>query len=137
MHSLLRALRWGIAAAVVFGLVTWVALEGRDVAVLRTHPGDAGWRSTHVWTVEDGTGALWVEAATPDRPWLHDVLRDPQVEVDRAGATTRWNAVPVEGEDAHARIRSMLREKYGWADVWVGLLQDTSQSIAVRLDPAS
>jgi hypothetical protein len=32
-------------------------------------------------------------------------------------------------------VRSLLREKYGWADRWVGLLQDTSQAVPVRLDP--
>jgi hypothetical protein len=29
----------------------------------------------------------------------------------------------------------LLAEKYGWADWWVGLLQDTSQSVAVKLEP--
>jgi hypothetical protein len=28
-----------------------------------------------------------------------------------------------------------LRRKYGWADVWIGMLTDTSESIAIRLEP--
>ncbi len=43
--------------------------------------------------------------------------------------------MPKPGAAGHRLIRSLLREKYGWADVWVGLIQDTSQSIAVRLLP--
>lgn len=134
MTSFLRAARWILGAAVAFALVTWVALEGGDVSVLRTHAEGASWRSTHVWTVEGEEGALWVEAATPERPWLEDVRRDARVEIDHDGTTTWWSATPVEGEEAHAHVRALLREKYGWADRWVGLLQDTSQSIAVRLD---
>lgn len=127
--SLLRLL---VFAAVGFGLVTWVALEGGDVAKLRTHPAEGGWRTTRVWWVQDGD-ALWIEAATQERPWLTDVEADPNVELEREGRTTAWRATPVPGQDAHDRIRALLAEKYGWADWWVGLIQDTSQSIAVRL----
>jgi hypothetical protein len=43
------------------------------------------------------------------------------------------SAQPLPNPSGHARIRMLLRRKYGWADAWVGLLQDTSESIAVRL----
>jgi hypothetical protein len=45
-------------------------------------------------------------------------------------------AEPVPGPEGHARIRDLLRAKYGLADVWINLLVDTSQSVAVRLVPA-
>ena len=34
---------------------------------------------------------------------------------------------------SHERIRSLLREKYGLRDWWIGLLFDTSSSLAVEL----
>lgn len=40
----------------------------------------------------------------------------------------------VPNPDGHARIRRLLAGRYGWADRWIGLLADTSRSIAVRLD---
>ena len=43
--------------------------------------------------------------------------------------------MPVPGDAGHRRIRRLLAEKYGWADTWIGLLTDTSRSVAVRLDP--
>jgi hypothetical protein len=125
-----------LLGALGFGVLTWIALEGKDVANLRSMSSGGAWRATHVWVAEEG-GALWVEAATPQRPWLRDVEANPRVEIDRAGVTTRWRASSVPGAEPHDRVRSMLREKYGWADRWVALLQDTSQGVAVRLDPAS
>jgi hypothetical protein len=121
-------------AAVLFGAVTWLALEGRDVAVLRSGPPQAP-RETRVW-VAQADGARWLEAATPERGWYRDVLARPEVTLVHRGAEQRLRAVPEPGPAGHARIRALLRAKYGWADAWVGLLQDTSRSIAVRLEPA-
>lgn len=113
--------------------VTWYALEGHDVANLRTARADGAWRQTHVWVVEEGD-SLWIEAATPERAWLLEAQAQPVVELVHAGATTRYRAVPEPGDAGHAKIRRLLRAKYGWADQWVALLQDTSRSLAVRLE---
>jgi hypothetical protein len=88
-----------------------------------------------VW-VADENGMLFVEAATPERAWLREAQAQPEIEVVHAGATTRYRAVPEPGAPGHARIRRLLRAKYGWADQWVALLQDTSRSVAVRLEVA-
>jgi hypothetical protein len=130
-----RLLRWTIAIAVAFGLITYVALEGNEVGVLHTHTDNNAWRDTHVWLAEDDTGALWVEAATPDRPWLLELQRNHEVELDRGGATQRLRAVVVDDPTARDLVRSLLSEKYGWADWWVGLLQDRSTSVPDRLAP--
>ena len=115
-----------------FGVITWYALEGVDVAILRTRAPDGSVRETHVWVAGDGDDLL-LEAATPERGWLYDVVERPEVELEYAGATANWHALPEPGVDGHERIRALLRAKYGWADRWVALLQDTSASVAVRL----
>ena len=109
------------------------ALEGRDVAILRTTATDGTARETHVWVAEEN-GALFLEAATPERAWLLEAQAQPVVELVHAGATIRYRAVPEPGDAGHAKIRRLLRAKYGWADQWVALLQDTSRSRAVRLE---
>jgi hypothetical protein len=114
--------------------VTWYALEGHDVANLRTTRGDGDWRQTHVWVVEEGE-SLWIEAATPERAWLRDIESNPLVEVERAGSVASYRASPAPGTTARDQLRAALRAKYGWADVWVGLFQNTSRAVAVRLDP--
>lgn len=120
-------------AALLFAATTWFALEGRDVAVLRTGP-EAAPRTTRVWVAE-ADGVRWLEAATPERAWYRDVLAEPVVALEHRGATARYRALPEPGEDGHRRLRALLREKYGWADAFVGLLQDTSRGVAVRLEP--
>jgi hypothetical protein len=124
-----------VALAVAFGATTLLALEGRDVAVLHTRDDAGNPRQTRVWVAESA-GALWVEAATPERAFYRDLLVRPQVDVEHAGRALRMVARPEPGAAGHERIRSLLRARYGWADRWVALLQDTSRSVAIRLDPA-
>jgi hypothetical protein len=133
MKPLMRATLAFAIALLAFGGVTWFALEGRDVAILRTKAADGAVRETHVWVAEEN-GALFLEAATPERAWLLEAQSQPVVELVHAGATTRYRAVPEPGDAGHAKIRRLLRAKYGWADQWVALLQDTSRSLAVRLE---
>jgi hypothetical protein len=130
-----RLLRWTIFAVATFAFITYIALETNDVARIRTKTATNSWRETHVWIAESPEGTLWIEAATPDRPWLLELERDPNVELVRDSATTFWRAVPVEDPEAQDNVRALLHEKYGWADTWVGLIQDTSQAVPVRLDP--
>jgi len=133
---LMRALLGIVVVLLAFGGVTWFALEGHDVAILRTRAADGTVRETHVW-VADSDGALFVEAATPARAWLLEAEAQPEIELVHGGATARYRAVPEPGAEGHAKIRRLLRGKYGWADRWVALLQDTSSSVAVRLEPSA
>ena len=122
------------AGALGFAAVTLVALEGREVVQLRTITPEGGVRSTRTW-VADADGAMWVEAANVQRPFLLDLRAHPDIELVRGGTVLPVRAVAVPGLDAHRKIRTLLAEKYGWADCWIGLLADTSRSEAVRLEP--
>lgn len=128
-------LRLAALALGIFALVTAMALEGNEVVQLRTLGPDGSARTTRVW-IADADGAEWVEAAAPDRPFLADIARDPQVELVRGDDVQPRRATVVGGAEGHEKIRALLRDRYGWADRWVGMLTDTSQSLAVRLDPA-
>ena len=132
---LLRGLAALLAAAVVgFAAVTLIALEGREVVQLRTVTPEGSVRRTRTW-VADADGAMWVEAANVQRPFLLDLRAHPDIELVRGGTVLPVRAVAVPGLDAHRKIRTLLAEKYGWADCWIGLLADTSRSEAVRLEP--
>lgn len=130
----MRAIAALLAAAVLFGVTTWVALESNEVAVLRTRTPTGEFEETRVW-VADVEGTALIEAATPDRPWYQSLRTHPDVELLRDGAPLRYRALPEPGPEGRERIRSLLREKYGWADWWVTLFQDTSDSVLIRLEP--
>ena len=134
MRPALRVSAVLLGAAVAFAGVTLYALEGREVVVVHTQASDGSRRDTRTWIADDGAGPL-IEAAFAERPFLQDLLVNPDIEVVRDGGVRRYRATPLPNPDGHARIRALLAEKYGWADRWVGLLQDTSRSVAVRLEP--
>src|SRR5262249_50220402 len=123
-------MRWGGLglvigiAAVAFAAVTLVALEGREVVRLRTITPDGGTRTTRTW-VADWDGAMWIEAANDQRPFLLDLQARPDVELVRGGHPLPLHAIPVPGPDGHRRMRALLAEKYGWADPRVRLLPHT------------
>ncbi len=121
------------SVAVAFAVVTWVALEGREVVVVHTRAADGRAHATRTW-VADADGATWIEAANPERPFLHDVAEEPQLELERGGAVVRCRAVIVPNPSGHRRIRDLLATRYGWADCWIGLVADTRHSVAVRLE---
>ena len=126
-----------IALAILFaafGAITWWALESGGVAVLRTERLDEDPRETHVWWVE-ADGALWLEAATPERAFLAELRRFPVAVLERDGQEAPFHTDIVDTPDALARVRAAMRAKYGWRDAWVGVLQDTSRAVAVRLTP--
>lgn len=124
-----------LVALVAFGAATWIALEGQEVVVLHTQRPGGDPHATRVWIADDD-GTSWVEAATAERPFYQDLLVAPALEVERGGVRLRMRGQPIPGPEGHARIRAMLRAKYGLADRFVGMLVDTSGSVAVKLVPA-
>jgi len=121
-----------VGAALAFGVLTLVALEAREVVVVRTVDDAGRARETRTWVADDG-GFAWIEAANPERPFLRHLTARPEVELVRAGRARRCRAEPIPNPDGRARLRALLAQRYGWADCWIGMLTDTSRSVAVRL----
>jgi hypothetical protein len=132
-----RRLALGVlAVALAFTAVTLLALEGGEVVVLRTFDAERRPRETRTW-VADADGAAWIEAAIPGRRFLGDLAAEPRVELRRGGTWRACRAEVHAGPEGHARIRTLLRARYGWADRWIGMLADTRRSAAVRVDCGS
>jgi len=123
--------------AIAFGALTWAALESAEVVVLRTFDADGTAYESRVWIADDEEGRAWIEAAEPRKAFYLRLIGRPEVELLRAGATQTMRVVPLAGAEGHRLIRALLAAKYGWRDVWVGLLVDTSASVAVRLEPST
>jgi len=123
----------GVVAA-GFGATTWAALESSEVVVLRTFDAAGEPADSRVWIADDEQGNAWIEAAEPEKPFYLRLVARPEIELVRRGRQIAVRAVPVPGDDGHQRIRAMLATKYGWRDRWIGLLVDTSRSVAVRIE---
>jgi hypothetical protein len=129
-----------VAAALLgFVALTAWALESGGVAILETRRADGGVRETHVWfVVRDGE--LWVEAGSPDNGWFVDVQQQPLLAFrsdEESGALSGSYRARIDPDPGAApRLRGELRDKYGFRDLWVGMLVDSSRSRAVQLHPA-
>lgn len=135
MKPVLAIMTLLLVLVIAFAATTWWALESGGVAILETRTPEGAPRATHVWFVERD-GEIWLEAGSPQNGWFLDIQETPELIFNAEGRLARYVARPVESATGHDEIRSMLREKYGSRDQWVGLLVDSSQSIAVRLvDP--
>jgi hypothetical protein len=134
VNRTLKRVLIGIATLIAaFVATTWWVLESGGVAVVETRMPAGGVRSTHIWYVEPD-GELWVEAGTPQNGWYLDAQVVPELHFRAEGRSVRCTARPIEDPGAHDRLRTLLREKYGFRDAWVGVLVDTSRSIALRLE---
>ncbi len=122
-----------LGVVALFGTATLAALEGGEVVVLQTFGPQGDSRQTRTWVADDD-GSVWIEAANPSRPFLVHIRAHPEVELHRGETVRQCHAFPVANPDGHEHIRRLLAQKYGWADRWVGLLTDTSGSVAIRLD---
>jgi hypothetical protein len=118
---------------VLFGLITLLALEGFEVVVVHTTDVHGQTRATRTW-IADYDGFAWIEAANPEREFYRNIVVHPEIELERRGAARRYHAVPLANPDGHQLIRRLLAEKYGLADWWIGLIADTSRSLAIRLE---
>jgi hypothetical protein len=127
-----RVLAAGVVAVFAFAAITAIALEGREVVVVETAAGDGGTHRTRTWIADDEDGA-WIEAANPARPFVADLQRSATLVLERGGARRTCRAELVPNPAGHERVRRLLRDRYGWADCWIGLVADTRASLGVRV----
>lgn len=124
-----------VALAVGFVLTIFLASEfGGEVVVLHTRDERGAERSTSLWVV-DRQGFQYLRAGNGASAWLERLRQNPEVDVERAGESARYQAVPAP--ELTPEIDAMMAEKYGVADRIVSLIRDPSKSMAVRLVPAS
>jgi hypothetical protein len=132
--------RLNLAARVAGGIVgfasvvaaaVWIASETGEVVVLTTRDAGAKPHQTRLWVV-DHDGHTWLRAGGDAQAWYRRLLERPEVEVERGGTTTTWNAVP----DPTSRdlINALMLDKYGWADQWIGLVFGRDGAVPIRLD---
>ena len=129
-----RLLKSVMVIATFAGLTTLLALEGGGVVQVQTVNAQTQQpRDTRIWFV--GSGAqIVLEAGKPDSPWALDVAQRNTLRLSGQGLGGDYRA-RIHGADSHLKIRQLMREKYGWRDVWVSMLFDTSMSRMVTLEP--
>lgn len=129
-----RLIRLLMVGAVGLAMFTAWALESSGVANVVTQTREGSERTTHVWYVESD-GDVWLETGKPENRWFVDLQNERTLDFSGAGRSGKFIAKPVTDARVRTKIRSLLREKYGIRDRWIGVLFDTSRSIPVHLIP--
>jgi hypothetical protein len=116
----------------VIAAAIWIASETGEVVVLTTRDADSQPHQTRLWVV-DHDGHAWLRAGGDVQSWYQRLLVKPEVEVERAGATAAWIAVPAPA--SRDLVNALMLDKYGWADQWIGLVFGRDGAVPIRLDP--
>ena len=129
MAIVLRVLAMLLVLVVAVVVVEQIAAESGEVVVLTT----ADEQTTRLWIVEID-GQPYLRAGMPQAGWYQRLLAEPNVRVQWAGVERAYTAVPELVRVPE--VNRLMREKYGWADAYIGFLFGREESVPVRLDTA-
>ena len=123
-------------AGLVLALITattYLALESGDVVTVETVDSSTDEsRVTRIWFVHSDEG-LFLEAGTPTNSWVEDLENASTIKLAGHNLDGEY-AFYIHSEPTdHESIRALMRSKYGWRDLWVTILFDTSQSQLVEV----
>ena len=121
------------ALVALLALLTYLAGERTEVAVLRSVDAAGTVHETRLWVV-DLDGTTWVRVARPGRAWLERLRDRPDAELVRNGVARPYRAVVVPDPATRERVDAAFATKYGLGDWWYGLLL-RRDATPVRLDP--
>ena len=119
-----------ICSPLIFGGALWAASQyGGETVLLKTFD-EREVLVTTLWVV-DLHDEPWLRAGNPDATWLQRLVESPEVVLVRDGETKSYRA-EIDPSELD-RVNDMMREKYGWADEVVALVNDPDSDVAVRL----
>ena len=128
-----RILSLVFALLVTAGILTYVAGEMTEVAILRTYDKRGAPHDTKLWVV-DYNGTPWVRVGKPQRLWYRRLVRRPSVELLRGPHTYRVTAHAHTELETRQALDRRFREKYGLVDWWYGVLIRRG-AVPIQLEP--
>jgi hypothetical protein len=110
--------------------VDWNEMVGVNTVTIITTTPEGTPRETTIWLVVlDG----FPYVRTGSTRWAGDIAANADVKLDVGGRGFLMRAVPVTDPIVFDKVQRAMREKYGWADVMVGLMPGAGTRV-FRLD---
>lgn len=120
-----------LALAVVIFVSQMVASETGEVVVLTTAGPDSEPVETRLWVV-DLEGSQYLRASEGSG-WYGRLTADAAVELRRGENSSPYAAVP--SPELRDVVNDLMREKYGWRDVYIDwLVGGRDNAIPIRMD---
>ena len=136
MRKIVYSIGAVVGLVLLLGLAQLAASESGEVLVIETLDLEHQPHETRIWVVEDA-GAVWVRGG-PDSGWMQRLLENPEVRAERIGHWAAFRAVPDRDPAARDRVNALMREKYGFADLFIAVTlgdSDREGALPIRLDP--
>ena len=128
----LRVLGLFVALVVVVMGLQLVASETGEVVVVTIKSETGMLAETRLWIVEH-EGSRWLRSGGGAASgWYQKLLANPELELQR-GSTRYFHRATVVPE-MQTTVNDLMRQKYGWADSYIGLIFGRTDAIAIRLD---
>jgi hypothetical protein len=133
-----------VGLCLVYMLAHLALIEvGREVVLVKEPTPTGGRRNARLWIVDEGRYS-WIHPGNANAQWWVAHMDSPIVEIERGGQTRRYRARP--DPESHPKVHTLMRQKYGVADMWVRFLTGTDKqtgiltgkkctTIPVRLEP--
>lgn len=124
----------GVLVAVMLAMyaVQMIASESAEVVVLTTKTSSGEAQETRLWIV-DHEGNQWLRSGSEIQSWYRNILEQSDVEIFRDSETETYTALPTE--NYREAVNGLMREKYGWADSYIGFFFSRDNAIPIRLIP--
>lgn len=135
MRKLLIGLGLVLGVVVLAVALEVIAAESGEVVVLQV-PDVDGVRETRLWVV-DMDGSQWLRTQ-PRARWLALLRTRDDARLARDGEVAPVSIEVVEDPGVVSAVNARMREKYGWADHYVGWFlgdPDRAGAVAIRLEP--
>ena len=131
MKLLLKFLGALVALLLLVVIIEVIASESGEVVVVTTQDAAGNPQETRLWVV-DAEGFAWLRSGSPQAGWFQRMQQNPSVTVVRNEG--QFTATVHADESQQQRINTLMREKYGWADAYIGFLFGREDAIPLRLE---
>ena len=111
-----------------------LAAERVEVVTLVALDAQGAPQTTRLWVVDD-EGKAYLRVGADGSGWYDRILANDSIAVVRDGMSADYTVEARPGKSA--RINQLMRSKYTWGDVFIGLLTGGREgSIPLELQPA-
>ncbi len=120
-----------LLVAVFIGALALASEFGGEVVVISTSDDRGVPFETSLWIVEH-RGSQYLRAGSRESAWFQRLKKNPTIQMERRGETFSYRAVPEP--TSTQKINELMAQDYGVADQLIGLMRDSGETIAIRLE---
>ena len=133
----MKYLYWslGIVLGIAVGVFALQTLASERVEVIELHTVDQAGEdvTTRLWIMDDGDYA-YLRTGADGAGWFDRIVANGEIELTRNGETRGYTIV--QRPEKSAQINTLMRQKYGWGDAFMGLIVGSREgSIPLELHP--